>query len=96
MDQGEGVQHLEGGAHLDHPPVAGIAARSDERPMAERRAQPLAAGQDQPGQRLEGDLQLRVHRRPPLPLALEELPEAPLDRLGHGGEARWRRHGGGA
>ena len=47
VDEGEGVQQLEGGAGVDDPGVAGSAPAPDGTPEAERRAQPLAAGRDE-------------------------------------------------
>src|SRR5205085_6065754 len=47
VDEGEGVEQLEGGPRVDHHAVGEVAFRSHESPVAERRPQPLAAGQDQ-------------------------------------------------
>ena len=47
VDEGEGLQQLEGGAGVDDAGVVGVAARADEAPVAERRAQPLAAVEDE-------------------------------------------------
>ena len=48
VEQGEGVHQLERRAGVDDPLVVGVAAGADEAPVAERRAQALAARQHQP------------------------------------------------
>ena len=50
VDQGEGVQQLEGCARIDDGVVAGGSAGPDERPVAEGRTQSLAAAEHEPAQ----------------------------------------------
>ena len=57
----------------------GVAAGADERPVAERRPEPLAPGQHQLPEGLEGLDQLGVDRRPAGQLLVEDDPDPVLD-----------------
>ena len=67
VDEGEGVEQLEGGTGVDDRGVVGRAAGSDERPVAEGRSQPLAAGQHEAAERVASGASrsgsTAVHRR---------------------------------
>ena len=69
VDQGEGVEQLEGGAGVDHRGVVRVAAGADVGPVAERRPQPLAAGHDQVGHGVDDLGEVGVDVDPPGPLA---------------------------
>ena len=70
---------------------SGSPPAPDEGPVAERRPQPLAPGQHQLPQGLEGLDQLGVDRRPPGQLLVEDGPDAVLDPAGDGAQAGRRR-----
>ena len=72
MEQGERVHQLEGRADVDDPLVVGVAAGADESPVAERRAQSLAAGLHHPIDLVERTGEVGVERRPALPLGLDQ------------------------
>jgi len=84
------VQELEGGAGVDDLGVLGASAGADICPVAERRPEPLAAGQHEIAQRGEGLGQVRVDRRPPLQLAVEEAGDTALDPHRNAGQAGGR------
>ena len=79
VDEGGGVQHLQGGAGVDDRRGVGIAAGAHERPVAERRPQALPATQDGRTQRRQRRPEVRVDRRPPFDLRREQLIEAAID-----------------
>ena len=82
VEQREGVHQLERGAGVGDDRIVGVAAAADERPVAERRTEPLAARQHESpdlGHRLA---QIGVERRPPIELRGEELLEPALDAIG--------------
>ena len=74
-----------------------VAPGADERPVAERRAEPLPASQHQAGERVERLGQRGVDERPAVALAVEQGAQARLDAAGdaaqvrRGGDGRPRR-----
>ena len=74
--------------------AVGVAARADAAPVAERRPQPLAAGEDQALDLVHRRGEVLVERRPPLPLRRQQLVEARLHPAGDAGERRRGREGG--
>ena len=67
VHQRERLQHLEGGAGLDHRRVVVTAAGRPEAPEAERRAQPLATAHHERAQRVERRHEVGAQRRPTAP-----------------------------
>ena len=90
VHQGEGVQQLQGGAGVDDGGVVRAPAGADVRPVAERRAEALAAGQDQVTEGGEGLGQVGVDRRPALELVGQQAGDARLDPLSDAGQAGGR------
>src|SRR5690606_13150905 len=80
----------------DDPGIVGVATRADEAPVAEGGPQPLAAGVDQPAQRLERGHEVGVDRTPALDLAGQQLLEPAVDARREEAEARggggWTEH----
>ena len=99
VDEGEGLQQLEGGAGVDdHSASSASPPAPDEAPVAERRAQPLAAVHAR-GARSDssGGSQVRAQLGPAGCLRVEQRVEAGLDPVGHrerGSAARrqWTGH----
>ena len=79
VEQREAVHQLERGAGVDHPPVGAVAAGADERPVAERRPQTLAAGVDHAADLVEGTGEIGVELDPALALALQQFVEPGVD-----------------
>ena len=82
------VHHLDRRAHVDDDVVEGIAARSDERPEAERGPEPLPAAAHQVAQRDERLLEVGVDRAPAVDLVIEQGEDAPLRAHARVGEHR--------
>ena len=80
----EGVHELERGRRVDHTRIVAVAVGADERAVAERRAQPLAAGGDEAAQRLDRLGQADVDRAPPRELGREQIVDPALDRAANG------------
>ena len=91
VDQGEGVQHLQGGPTVGDEGIAGVASGAGERPVAERRAQALAAGQDQLPEGDEGFGEIRTANRPALQFPIEEVPDPVVDAACDPSQAGRRR-----
>ena len=88
----EGLEHLEGGAGLDHRGVVVAAAGGAEAPVAERRPEPLAAAHHERAQRLERRHEVAARARPSGAVsAVSKRVEALLHPLGHREEARRHR-----
>ena len=88
VDERERVQQLERGADVDDDRVVGVPSGSDERAVAERRPQPLAAREHEIAQRGERGLETVVDRRPARHLGAEDRVDArlgPVGDLGEGG-----------
>ena len=77
---------LERGAGVDHGRVVGRAAGADERAVAERGPQPLAAREHEIAQRAERRLEARVDGRPARDLGREHRVDARLGALRDVGE----------
>jgi hypothetical protein len=93
VDEGEGVEQLEGGTGIDDPRIVGVAARANEGPVAERGPQALAPGVDQVAQRPQRLDDRGVDGVPARDLAVEQAGQALVDARRHGAQAR-RRAGG--
>ncbi len=93
VEQGEGVHQLERGARPNGTFVVGVATGPDEAPVAERRAQPLAARTDHPVDLVERSAEVGVDRGPVLPRRGQQLVEADVGAGGDRRQAR-RRSGG--
>ena len=79
VEQRERVQHLERRAGVDDTWVVRVAAGGDETPVAERRAEPLAAAEDETADLVGGDAQIGIERRPAFGLRPGEGGEPGLD-----------------
>ncbi len=79
VEQGERVHQLERGAGVEDARVVALAARADEAPVAERRAEPLAARRHHPLDLLERTGQVDVDRRPAITLGAHQRDEALVD-----------------
>ena len=90
VDQREGVQQLERRARICDYGIVGIAAGTDETPVAERRPEALASREEERAERLERRHDLWVEGTPPLGLGLEEGAQPLLDSLCDHREARGR------
>ena len=102
VDQGGGLEELEGRPGTDHRGVLRVAARRPPAPVAQPRTQPLAPG-GEPGDGLQQRQRVRRDGSEDVPLALEEAPQLgvqPTDEttvLGPEGVlGRRPRHGVGA
>ena len=85
VEEGEGVHQLERRAGVDDPGIARVATGADEPPVAERRAEALAARADHPPDLVERPGEVGVERRPARALLVEQLVE-PQSRC----RGRWR------
>ncbi len=92
VEQGEGVEQLERRAGVDRALVPLVAPGGDEPPVAEGRAQALAAGQEQRRHRVERRGEVGVEVGPPPALDVEQHPQPRLDPARDRGE-RGRRDG---
>ena len=88
VEEGEGVEQLQGGAGVDHRRVGRVAAGADEGPVAERRPEPLPAVEDETAERLERGQQLGVDQPPAGRLGLEQAVDPGLHRRRHHRQAR--------
>ena len=88
----EGVQQLERGADVDDHGIVGIATRADERPVAERGPEPLAARADEIAQRRERLRHLGRDRGPAQDLAVEHREDAIVGAVADVDEARRQGH----
>ena len=88
----ERVQQLERGADVDDDGIVGIAPRAHERPVAERRPEPLAARADQIAQRGERLGHLGRDRGPAQDLAVEHREDAFIGAVADVDEARRQGH----
>ena len=69
-----------------------VATRAHVAPVAEGGPQPLAPVEHEVAEGGEGRGQLLVHRGPPLELGVQHLPQAPVDRPGHGDQSGGHGH----
>ena len=88
VEQGEGVEQLEGGAGVDHRRVGRVTAGADEGPVAEGRPEPLPAVEDEPAQRLDRGDQLGVDQPPAGRLLVQEGVDPGFDGRRHRRQAR--------
>ncbi len=86
VHEGEAVEQLEGGTGLDPDRVGGVAPGAGEAPVAEGRAEALAAAQDEAAESVEWRLEVGVEARPPGHLGVKDRLEPGIDRLGHLGQ----------
>jgi hypothetical protein len=86
VEEGERLEQLERRAGVDGPLVLRRAAGPHEAPEAERRPEPLPAGQQQRGERVERVGEAVVERGPALPFRVHEVDEAALHPFGDGRE----------
>ena len=94
VEQGEGVHQLERRAGPHDALVGRVAAGADEAPVAERRAQALAARAHHAADLVERPGEVGVERRPAVALGRQQVVEARVDARGdrRQGRRRGRRH----
>ena len=80
------MEQLQPGSGVNDVAIEGISAGADERPMAERRAKALSAGEHQVPQRRKWGGEVGVDRGPSDQFAVEEFPDADVDAGGYLGE----------
>ena len=93
VEQREGVHQLERRAGVDDALVAGVASRTDEAPVAERRPQALATRQHEPADLVDRTTEIGVEGRPSGVLGGEHRVQPCLDPRRDRGEARWSAGG---
>ena len=91
VEQREGVHQLERRTRIDVDLVVVATAGADEPPVAERRSQPLAAGEHEPADLVDRVAPGRVEGRPAVALGRQQVAEPGIDPFRDGGEGRRRR-----
>ncbi len=92
MDERERVEELKGGARVGDERGGGVAAGAYERPVAKRRTDPFAPGEQEIAERPQRRDQGGIEALPTGQLAVDEVSEALLDARCDGKEAG--RYGG--
>jgi hypothetical protein len=87
VDEGEGVQQLEGGARIDDGWAGLPAAGGDETPVAKGRSESFASRGAQSAQGLDRLGQTLVNFSPPDSLGREERVDAPAGAVADGSKA---------
>ena len=91
VEQRERVHQLQGGTRIDVGLVVVTAARTHVTPVAERRTEPLAAGEHEAGDLVDRVRQVGVEAAPSLALDVEQGGEPDVDPFRETAEGRRRR-----